>query len=769
MTSKSLFFKMMRQDIRRKLWAIGLCFLVFFMALPVSTSMEFTRLSRLYAGWLNGTQYLDPGIVPEIELLRRTQALATDTLGMQNFFAAAFTMILAVVFAVTGFLFLHSKKQIDFYNSIPVKREILFAVRYLDDILIFTVPYLINMLFTVMIFAANGFSFSLALTAGMETLAVHLAGFLLMYGVMAAAVLLTGNFFISILGGIVLFFYIPAITLLVQFLCDQFFVTQNGNMTNFYTFMEHGSPCIYYFGRLIGNGSALELQQYSTMMPNVLYSILISMVIAGIDLLLYCFRPSEAAGKAMAFPITKTPIKMLIVIPASILGGLFFWSMYYSFTWAVFGFLFALLLSHALIEIIYHFEFGKLKEDPLHIVICGVIALAIIGIFRYDLFGYDSYLPKEEEYKSAAICAYELDDWTDYGLPYLSDAEYGNYGWQYMNRCNYVFENMKISDYDVVKKIAETGIENAKTRKEKRLYHAWDAEEVDYQEPETMLDLKYNLNNGKAIYRRYNVSLSWLEETMEELYRGEEYKKGTYPVLSYAADNLTGIYESRGEKIRKVNTEAVTIEELLTAYQKELTALSIEERRSTIPVTSLRFLTIAETEYIDRITASRTENRIRSFRIEDMSQVNFFPVYPSFTKTIELLKACGEWAEQDLDVANIARIELRSTNEDEPFDDKEIEWDYPATAQTMDIQRMVIENDGSVEAVEKIMEVLNSSYYQDMARLNGLYDEEYGLLVYIYEKSESDVILNDENAFIVKLLDINKTPSFVKAELPDLA
>ena len=338
-----------------------------------------------------------------------------------------------------------------------------------------------------------------------------------------------------------------------------------------------------------------------------------------------------------------------------------------------------------------------------------------------------------------------------------------------MNRCNYVFENMKISDYDVVKKIAETGIENAKTRKEKRLYHAWDAEEVDYQEPETMLDLKYNLNNGKAIYRRYNVSLSWLEETMEELYRGEEYKKGTYPVLSYAADNLTGIYESRGEKIRKVNTEAVTIEELLTAYQKELTALSIEERRSTIPVTSLRFLTIAETEYIDRITASRTENRIRSFRIEDMSQVNFFPVYPSFTKTIELLKACGEWAEQDLDVANIARIELRSTNEDEPFDDKEIEWDYPATAQTMDIQRMVIENDGSVEAVEKIMEVLNSSYYQDMARLNGLYDEEYGLLVYIYEKSESDVILNDENAFIVKLLDINKTPSFVKAELPDLA
>ena len=87
----------------------------------------------------------------------------------------------------------------------------------------------------------------------------------------------------------------------------------------------------------------------------------------------------------------------------------------------------------------------------------------------------------------------------------------------------------------------------------------------------------------------------------------------------------------------------------------------------------------------------------------------------------------------------------------------------------MDIKRMVIENDGSVEAVEKIMEVLNSSYYQDMARLNGLYDEEYGLLVYIYEKSESDVILNDENAFIVKLLDINKTPSFVKAELPDLA
>lgn len=42
----------------------------------------------------------------------------------------------AMILGLTGFLYLHSKKQIDFYNSLPVKREMLFAVKFLDGFLI---------------------------------------------------------------------------------------------------------------------------------------------------------------------------------------------------------------------------------------------------------------------------------------------------------------------------------------------------------------------------------------------------------------------------------------------------------------------------------------------------------------------------------------------------------------------------------------------------------------------------------------------------------
>ena len=38
----------------------------------------------------------------------------------------------------------------------------------------------------------------------------------------------------------------------------------------------------------------------------------------------------------MAFSVTKAPIKILIVVPVTILMGVFFWSIYSSLAWAAF-------------------------------------------------------------------------------------------------------------------------------------------------------------------------------------------------------------------------------------------------------------------------------------------------------------------------------------------------------------------------------------------------------------------------------------------------
>ena len=44
MTSKSLFFRLMKEDLKRRLWAFGLSFLTFFFAMPVLAAMGVTNL-----------------------------------------------------------------------------------------------------------------------------------------------------------------------------------------------------------------------------------------------------------------------------------------------------------------------------------------------------------------------------------------------------------------------------------------------------------------------------------------------------------------------------------------------------------------------------------------------------------------------------------------------------------------------------------------------------------------------------------------------------
>ena len=40
MTSRSLYFKLLKEDFRRRLWAIALVFLAFFFTLPIGLALE---------------------------------------------------------------------------------------------------------------------------------------------------------------------------------------------------------------------------------------------------------------------------------------------------------------------------------------------------------------------------------------------------------------------------------------------------------------------------------------------------------------------------------------------------------------------------------------------------------------------------------------------------------------------------------------------------------------------------------------------------------
>ena len=190
MTSRNLFFKLMREDLKRKIWAIGLAFLSFFFWMPVNAAMSVSDLQQTYSRWIaNGTTFGE-GITAESRYAERLLGIVETTIGMQNVLNVASIAVAAIVMALTGFLYLHSRKQVDFYHSIPVKREMIFTVKYLNGILIVLSMYLLNMFLAMGILAVNRVDISVLLPTGLMAFLVHAGGYLINYGLMVIAVLL---------------------------------------------------------------------------------------------------------------------------------------------------------------------------------------------------------------------------------------------------------------------------------------------------------------------------------------------------------------------------------------------------------------------------------------------------------------------------------------------------------------------------------------------------------------------------------------------------
>ncbi len=783
MTSRNLFSKLMKEDLKRRLWAIGFSVLALFFAMPMAAAMGIGAIGNQYKEWLiSGTGY--ENITPEMLQQTKILRLAGTILGFENAVLFMVIGIAAMILGLTGFLYLHSKKQIDFYNSLPVKRETLFAVKFLDGFLIIASAYIINMFTAFGIFCGNGVATGEIVEMMFASFVVNMIGFLLLYVVMVIAVLLTGNLFISILGAGVLYGYMPAISVLIETLKSLFYVTQ-GRGSTAYWLAEYGSP-IGYFGKMVNagldvfhtdqfyddidfgySGIQMSLQNTADSGANLLkYCVIgltVAVVLAVIALFLYKIRPSESAGKAMAFKKTQAPIKILILVPMTIVTTVFLWSIYYSIVWAAVGFILGLVLSSCIIEIIYHFDFAKLFANPVQTVISGVLAIIVIGLFWTDAFGYDSYIPDEKNFESATINM-NLDGDIDYGLPYL-DGD--SYRWRYIDASDYADANMKLTDYTAVRELAEKAVENAKQQRSRKLNGDRDS---SYSYPHTYktydgymiyVQAGYRQKNGKTVYRSYSISRAALGSTLDEIYAMKEYKDGTYPVMSYKTENIMGIYWLSDSKISEVNADDALRAEILAAYQEELSGLTINERAVEAPVAALRFLTKAEDEYLHTISAQRGYTS-SGFRMDDMNAVNFFPVYPSFTKTIALLKQAGVDVTAKLTADDVEQIKIMypveyeiSANGADAKTTDTAEEDMVASAidGNSDVVMMettavrgdydssykmfTIVNDGSEENKAKINEILSYSVSSNFLERNHLCTYESGIEIYVYIKPDS--------------------------------
>ena len=127
MTSRSSSSKgLVRDGVRRSLWAVVLSTLAFFMSMLLPSLMEMQHALE------NRRDMITSGAL-SFEVEQNWQwslSSVADRLGGENVLVKIAVFVLAVVVGTVMFAYLHDRRKVDFYHSLPVSREKLYAVNY---------------------------------------------------------------------------------------------------------------------------------------------------------------------------------------------------------------------------------------------------------------------------------------------------------------------------------------------------------------------------------------------------------------------------------------------------------------------------------------------------------------------------------------------------------------------------------------------------------------------------------------------------------------
>lgn len=609
MILKSSFFRLQKEDMKHRIWFIALISITILLILPISCALQIDNY--LYEGY----------------------SLDTIMHFIDNLYGMLFAITIACAFisGLSGFFYLHSRKKLDLYHSIPVRRETLFAVNYVNGILIFIVPYIVNLAICLIVFQLKGCLFEEVLKRGLIALATDLLFYCLIYTVTIIAVILTGNIIISCLGAAVFMLYGPLLLALKEMYYQGFFKTYYTpeSISDKYYLL---SPLFAYYGVMMKRSNE---EKYTYLILGATVIFVICLVLA---VFLYKKRPSEAAGNAMAFGITKPIIKFLLVVPMSLAGGIVLRSIAASDYdgWFFFGLLFVLVIGYAIIQVIYNFDIRCAFKQKKQLLACFIITIAIAGIFRFDLLRVDSYLPDRDDVKYMSVYISGIDE-------QLMACEKSKWGMNYINEERYQLHNMTMTDCSAAYDLAKLGISSSKGADQKT-YNAYDEGSYNYT-------VKYKLKNNKTVYRRYKLMADESKELLKTVFENEEFRKAHYPLnkidvedineisVSYALDVLN--YMANGKTYGNGNitisnkTNGKEIRELIDTYRKELNKLTFEEASGTCPIAML------------------------SLSNDDYTLDSYY-VYPSFTNTIAMLNRFGFDTNKTIDVADIRSISINN-------------------------------------------------------------------------------------------------------------
>ncbi|MBO5056317.1 MAG: hypothetical protein J6C64_08230 [Lachnospiraceae bacterium] len=720
MISKNSFLASLKENSKRRIWLWLLSALSYLVIFPTAVAMAISRGKR-------SEEYLIESLG---EALGR-QALQEQLIkGMEQFFGITNPVMwlviaaFAVVSAIQGFSYLYSKKKIDFYMGMPVKRSRRFCVIWLNGILIYLIPYFTGLLIAGLIAAVNGVMTASVLREAALAYGIYLCFFLGVYHLTILAVMLTGNVIITCFGTAVFFLYEWCVRLIIQSYQALFF--------KFYSYSGNSAePLFSPFTILLQYAGKHENGQGSGLSA-VVYLLLFAVIVGAVAYICYLKRPAEAAGKAMAFTLPQPIIKILLVVPVTLLAGCLVSDIVgYSPIYGegkegfiIFAMAVVLIVSSCLIQILYEFDIKGILHKKHHIFISAVAVVIVFLIFRYDLLGYDSYIPKADSVASAAFVP-------PYEYRYYGGDNYFSEDMEHISKISYVEENMYLSDVGAVNKLMKLSIDEMnKYDNLSQLFNEENDDSLWYK-----ATVIFRMDNKRNVYRDIyvNVNNPEVAALLDRIEASDEYISGinmgaSELLAKILADDESKAVVSYGDNYYQQKLSSQEAEEFLALYIEDVKGIGFTKLRESIPCGSLRFSIVKK--YLTHSSYFDTE----------------FPIYPFHTRCVEYLKEHGYYRESFINPEDVERIQVTNYNMNIAAE-KQKQWQEQLA---LDSDVSVVSESAwsnleysryaSYDSLDDISELCNALYPQDWLsqswHMGTSEDTDYSITVYFKSDSQ---------------------------------
>lgn len=312
---------------------------------------------------------------------------ATDIyLAISQYLIFAISTIFTLVFTVKQFSYLHNKRKLDMYCSMPASRATQLISKQISCFLFTVVPAVISLLIVLLCYAIFNFNIeSNGILQLFPQVIIGAIACITAYGLVAICCGTTANTILMFLA--ISICYPLAINFIDSTIKTFFYGCAS-------TFSSLGIIKILLCPLDAFNGN------------HIIYWLIFSVICIAVSVLLIKNRKNDKAQSAFIFTYPCHVVKILV----SFVGGMFLGyipatlsAFDFPFIGFTVGFLIGSLAVYVIAHIILYKGIHEMGKSMITYAVMFAVVIGAISLFNFDVFGYNRAVPEKSEIKSAGI------------------------------------------------------------------------------------------------------------------------------------------------------------------------------------------------------------------------------------------------------------------------------------------------------------------------------------------------------------------------------